>query len=164
MKKKTKNFSYQNVEKQTILEKKKFNSLKKIILFFFIIIIIIGFSCIFLLKWFVNDSKVKEYPRINKNSYKIVKKIEKPESSIVYTYLFLKKLTIRNRQGLAFLDNNTLIESGGLYEGSSILLRSLENMTVINKQPLEEYYFGEGCDFFNEKIYQLTWRENKMYI
>lgn len=68
---------------------------------------------------------------------------------------------------MAFKDENTLIESGGLYGESTIQYVNIDNMTVTMQSNLDPEFFGEGCDIVNiadkEFIYQLTYMEGKMY-
>jgi glutamine cyclotransferase len=37
-------------------------------------------------------------------------------------------------------------------------------MSVIKEYPLDSSYFAEGTTILNNKIYQLTWLENKMFV
>ncbi len=71
-----------------------------------------------------------------------------------------------NRQGLIFFDENTLIESTGLYEKSTIHAINIEDMTVIKETKLENKYFGEGCEIIEIdgalEVFQLTWTQKKM--
>ena len=72
-------------------------------------------------------------------------------------------------QGLAFKNSTTLIESVGKYHQSAIKLVSLENFEVENMTKLPDEYFGEGCTMIknskgDSEIYQLTWKERKMYL
>lgn len=66
-------------------------------------------------------------------------------------------------QGLEFY-RDTLIEGTGQYGESN--LRKTDYMTgkVYKQVNLGEKFFGEGITVFNNKIYQLTWRENTGYI
>lgn len=57
-----------------------------------------------------------------------------------------------------------LFEGTGNY-GKSILHKMDANMkTVGNKVKLSNGVFGEGITIFKEKIYQLTWKEHKVYV
>lgn len=70
-------------------------------------------------------------------------------------------------QGLILKDQDTLIESAGLYGSSSIHYLNRADMTVGLEAPLDREYFGEGCELVNingeSLIYQLTWQERKVY-
>ena len=82
-------------------------------------------------------------------------------------YLSQILIFIKNRQGFLFKDNNTLIQSGGLYGQSTLRYLYLNNLTVQKEVKLNESYFGEGCDLIheidgNDYVYQLTWREKTM--
>ena len=71
--------------------------------------------------------------------------------------------TISYTQGLEW-DNNRLIEGTGL-NGLSFLHILDSNMKPISpKIKLQEKYFGEGTTLFKNKIYQLTWRENIVFV
>ena len=66
-------------------------------------------------------------------------------------------------QGLVW-DNNQLIESTGL-EGKSILHILDSNQKQIgNKIKLSKDDFGEGTTLFKGKIYQLTWKNHKVFV
>ena len=100
-----------------------------------------------------DDEKVD----INKNSQILFETKE---------YIVYKKIK-RNQQvftqGLFFDEEDTLIESGGLYGQS--LLQKFKAETPdekIFKIPLERKYFAEGACLFNKKVYQLTWQERVM--
>lgn len=66
-------------------------------------------------------------------------------------------------QGLIWY-NNTLYEGTGL-EGESRLMKvDLESGKHKQKIDLAKEYFGEGITIFNDKIYQLTYREHKVFV
>jgi glutaminyl-peptide cyclotransferase len=66
-------------------------------------------------------------------------------------------------QGLEFF-NGSLYESTGQYEKSSLRITN-ENTGVVNKKiDLDKTIFGEGITILNNKIYQLTWQNNKFLI
>jgi len=71
-------------------------------------------------------------------------------------------------QGLILKDQDTLIESAGLYGSSSIHYLNRADMTVGLEAPLDREYFGEGCELVNingeSLIYQLTWQERKVFV
>ncbi|PQB04054.1 glutaminyl-peptide cyclotransferase [Aureitalea marina] len=66
-------------------------------------------------------------------------------------------------QGLEF-GGELLFESTGQYGESSIRQTRMETGEVIRKTNLKDKYFGEGLTVLNNKVYQLTWRENIGYI
>jgi len=72
------------------------------------------------------------------------------------------------RQGLIFKDAKTLIESTGLYQKSVIQTLNLENMAILKTSKLDDKHFGEGCEIITlngeTEIYQLTWKEMKVYF
>ncbi len=66
-------------------------------------------------------------------------------------------------QGLEW-HGETLIEGTGNY-GKSILHKMDANMQGIGKKVnLPKELFGEGITIFNDKIYQLTWKEHKVFV
>jgi len=66
-------------------------------------------------------------------------------------------------QGL-LIHNGLFYESTGLYGNSSLRVVEPETGTVLQNKPLEERYFGEGLALLNDKLYQLTWRENTGFV
>ncbi len=66
-------------------------------------------------------------------------------------------------QGLEF-ENDTLYESTGQYKESSLRKTDYKTGKVLQKVALADQYFAEGLTILNNKIYQLTWRENTGFI
>lgn len=66
-------------------------------------------------------------------------------------------------QGL-LMHNGLFYESTGLYGNSSLRVVEPETGKVLQNVPLEERYFGEGLALLNDKLYQLTWRENTGFV
>ncbi len=66
-------------------------------------------------------------------------------------------------QGLEF-ENDTLYESTGQYKESSLRKTDYKTGEVLQKVALPDAYFAEGLTILNNKIYQLTWRENTGFI
>ncbi len=66
-------------------------------------------------------------------------------------------------QGLEFY-RDTLIEGTGQYGESNLRKTDYKTGKVYKQVNLGEKFFGEGITVFNNKIYQLTWRENTGYI
>ena len=66
-------------------------------------------------------------------------------------------------QGLEF-HNDTLYESTGQYKKSSLRKTDYKTGKVLQQVNLSDGYFGEGLTILNNKIYQLTWRENTGFI
>lgn len=71
-------------------------------------------------------------------------------------------------EGLEFLDNTTLIESVGQYWGSEIRKVTLDFNKLSSDegvtQSLPAGNFGEGCSKFGDKLYQMTYREGKVFV
>jgi glutamine cyclotransferase len=66
-------------------------------------------------------------------------------------------------QGLEW-NGNVLIESTGNYKESKLRLLDTNMKDIVSPVKLEDIYFGEGATLFNNKIYQLTWKENKVFV
>lgn len=66
-------------------------------------------------------------------------------------------------QGLEFY-KDTLIESTGQYAKSKLRKTNYKTGEVYKEVVLEGRFFGEGLTVFNDKIYQLTWKENTGFI
>jgi len=90
----------------------------------------------------------------------------------VYTYEIVKTYPHDAKaftQGLVF-HNNFLYEGTGGTRArgddffSSLRKVELESGKVLQKFDLATDYFGEGITIFNDKIYQLTWREKTAFV
>ncbi|MFT4155234.1 glutaminyl-peptide cyclotransferase [Parafilimonas sp.] len=93
----------------------------------------------------VNDNSNPAPPMIN---YSIVKVY--PHDTSSYT------------EGLEWR-NNSLYESGGNYGSSRLHQTTLEGKKL-QSLPLAKEFFGEGITLLNNKIYQLTYREHKVFV
>lgn len=66
-------------------------------------------------------------------------------------------------QGLEFFQD-TLYEGTGQYGTSSLRKTDYKTGTIYQQKNLDKSFFGEGITLLNDKIYQLTWRENLGFI
>lgn len=66
-------------------------------------------------------------------------------------------------QGLEFV-GDTLYESTGRYGSSSLRKVDYKTGEVLQQVDLDNAYFAEGLTVFNDKLYQLTWKENTGFI
>lgn len=66
-------------------------------------------------------------------------------------------------QGLIFLDG-ILWESTGQYGSSSLRKVELKTGKVIKQIAVPRQYFAEGMTVFHNKVFQLTWQEQKGFI
>jgi glutaminyl-peptide cyclotransferase len=66
-------------------------------------------------------------------------------------------------QGLVYEDG-WLYESTGLYGRSSLRRVDLETGQVVQIHHLDDVYFGEGLTIWEDRIIQLTWREQTGFI
>jgi glutaminyl-peptide cyclotransferase len=69
-----------------------------------------------------------------------------------------------------FFTQGLLIHQGELYEGtgrngeSALLHLDMKDGSVIKSRQLPSRYFGEGIAVAGERIFQLTWRENMVFV
>jgi glutaminyl-peptide cyclotransferase len=66
-------------------------------------------------------------------------------------------------QGLVVIDN-ILYESTGNYGSSSLRKIDLTTGKILRRHDLAKDYFAEGITIFNNKIYQLTWKEKTAFV
>ncbi|MTE25385.1 glutaminyl-peptide cyclotransferase [Winogradskyella ouciana] len=66
-------------------------------------------------------------------------------------------------QGLEF-HNGELYESTGQYKESKLRKVNYETGEVLKNVNLDDSYFGEGLTILDDKIYQLTWKENRGFV
>eukprot|EP00611_Tribonema_gayanum_P013907 TRINITY_DN25144_c0_g1_i1.p1 TRINITY_DN25144_c0_g1~~TRINITY_DN25144_c0_g1_i1.p1 ORF type:complete len:268 (-),score=2.21 TRINITY_DN25144_c0_g1_i1:247-1050(-) len=66
-------------------------------------------------------------------------------------------------QGLIW-HNNTLYEGTGMNGESRLMKVDITSGQQKQKIDLAKEYFGEGITIFNDKIYQLTWQEHKVFV
>ena len=86
-------------------------------------------------------------PTLPTNPYAIVKRM--PHDRTLFT------------QGLV-IDRGELIESGGNYGESRLLLRTLADPRPLRTRRLPARWFAEGITVHGGKLYLLTWREGLM--
>ncbi len=91
----------------------------------------------------LNDKAPKIY------GYKIVNRF--PHKTDSYT------------QGLEFV-GDTLYESAGKYGESKLRKVDYKTGDVLQEVKMDNAYFAEGLTVYNDKIYQLTWKENTGFI
>ena len=66
-------------------------------------------------------------------------------------------------QGLQFVDG-VLIEGTGLYGRSTLRRVEPETGQVIKQIALDPSFFGEGITVFDNRIYQITWKEQTAFV
>lgn len=66
-------------------------------------------------------------------------------------------------QGLFFI-GDTLVESTGQRGNSTIRITDFETGEIKKVRNLGSQYFGEGAAIYNDKIYQLTWTSQKVFV
>ena len=66
-------------------------------------------------------------------------------------------------EGLLFF-NNELYEGTGMYKESKLLKVTLTTGKILQQVKLAPQYFGEGICILNNKIYQLTYQEHKVFV
>ena len=90
----------------------------------------------------------------------------KKEAPSLWTYTIINEYphdTEAYTQGLEF-DGEHLLESTGLRGKSSLRKVNYATGELLENKPLDESYFGEGLTLLNDKIYQLTWKENMGFV
>lgn len=104
-----------------------------------------------------NSENTNENKEVNEN---VIKAPTQLQYEVVKVY---PHDTSDYTQGLAW-HGAFLFEGTGNY-GKSILHKMDANMQKIGKKiKLNNEVFGEGITIFKEKIYQLTWKEHKVYV
>ncbi|MFI3315031.1 MAG: glutaminyl-peptide cyclotransferase [Rikenellaceae bacterium] len=66
-------------------------------------------------------------------------------------------------QGLEFYDGK-LYESSGQYGESYVKIMEFPSMKTLKRVDLEDKYFAEGITILNDKLYMLTWKEQKAFV
>lgn len=66
-------------------------------------------------------------------------------------------------EGLEFYQN-TLLESTGEYGKSKLLQYDLQTGRVMQEISLEPKFFGEGISVINDTVYQMTYKEEKVFV
>ncbi|MDA0719347.1 MAG: glutaminyl-peptide cyclotransferase [Bacteroidetes bacterium] len=114
--------------------------------------------------WPMGNHKLQALVYTTEGAKKISKEFtvvaaQKPE---LYTYTILERFPHdinAYTQGLEF-DGDDLYESTGQYGQSSLRKLDLIQGKVLRNEPLDHSFFAEGLTVFDNKIIQLTWREN----
>jgi glutamine cyclotransferase len=114
--------------------------------------------------WPMGNHKLQALVYTTEGAKKISKEFtvvaaQKPE---LYTYTILERFAHdinAYTQGLEF-DGDDLYESTGQYGQSSLRKLDLIQGKVLRNEPLDHSFFAEGLTVFDNKIIQLTWREN----
>jgi glutamine cyclotransferase len=89
-----------------------------------------------------------------------------PQETPTYTYKIKNSWPHDRRaytQGLIFLEG-MLWESTGQYGASSLRKVELKTGKVVKQISVPGKYFAEGMTVFNNKVFQLTWQEQKGFI
>lgn len=83
-----------------------------------------------------------------------------------YDYRIVERYPHRSTaftQGLLIHDG-TLYEGTGQYGRSGVARLDLEEGTVLDHRPLSGQYFGEGIAIAGDRLYQLTWKANLVFV
>lgn len=70
-------------------------------------------------------------------------------------------------QGLEFFEGKLYEGTGGMGRTggeSRVSLVDYKSGEILKKKILDDTYFGEGITVFDQKIYQLTWQQNKCFV
>ncbi len=122
---------------------------------------------------FVVDSKLGEHTITAKVNYEdtseeVSTKITILNNAVpqIYKYKIINEYPhdIKSyTQGLEFHDGE-LYESSGQYGESKLRKVNYKTGEILKNINLTNQYFGEGLTILNDKLYQLTWRENTGFI
>lgn len=63
-----------------------------------------------------------------------------------------------------FLLDGKMYESAGLTDKSKLLVYDLKSGNIFKQILLDKKYFGEGISVVNNKLYQLTWKDHKVFV
>lgn len=112
-----------------------------------------------------NTATINAYSGTENFSRKVTFKIL--PQNLPAEYVAVVKSTLPRRrdsytQGLEFYNNN-LYESSGEYGVSYIEYKEFPSLKTIKKKYLDPKYFAEGLTVLNDKLYLLTWQENKAF-
>ncbi|MFI3262471.1 MAG: glutaminyl-peptide cyclotransferase [Rikenellaceae bacterium] len=86
----------------------------------------------------------------------------KPKEYTMEVKATLAHATDSYTQGLEFYNDN-LYESSGEYGVSYIEYKEFPSMKSLKRKYLDPKYFAEGLTILNDKLYLLTWQENKAF-
>ncbi|MCW5212469.1 glutaminyl-peptide cyclotransferase [Desulfobulbus sp. TB] len=112
-------------------------------------LLFVQLCCLALLLWQGRASATRQIPQPRQYTYAVVK--EYPHDPKAFT------------QGLAW-DKGKMYEGTGLYGRSSLRSVDLQTGLVNRQRNYTRQYFAEGITVFQGKIYQLTWRNNKVFL
>lgn len=114
------------------------------------------------------EQQIKAIIKTESGQKEIVKNIRvyAPNKPKVYTYKLINTYPHdinAYTQGLEFV-GDILYESTGQYGASSLRKVDFKTGKVIQNLPLDNAYFAEGITLINNKIIQLTWKENQGFV
>ena len=122
---------------------------------------------------FVVDSKLGEHTIIAKVNYENTSEeisttitVLNNEAPKIYAFKIINEYPhdiTSYTQGLEF-HNGNLYESTGQYGESKLRKVNYKTAEVLQNVDLTQQYFGEGLTILDDKLYQLTWRENTGFI
>lgn len=113
-----------------------------------------------------NERGGQETPTQTVNAGRASEAAPTPQEIPTYSYIVKNSWPHDKRaytQGLIFLDG-MLWESTGQYGASSLRKVELKTGKVIKQISVPRNYFAEGMTIFNNKVFQLTWQEQKGFI
>ena len=129
------------------------------------ILIIILLGVIIKLNFFNNDKKIS-----NESSYykeEQPSQTQKIQNTDMYKVIniFPRKNPTVYTQGLIYY-NQTLFESGGLYQKSTLTHMKWPSQEIIKQINLDKKYFAEGISYNieNKILYQLTYKEKEILL
>lgn len=125
------------------------------------------------LDWSVGSNQISLEAKMSDGSVKTDKRIIKLTSNIIPTDYVAEVVNVyphstsNYTQGLEFYNNRLFEGTGGMGKtgGKSKLMEiDLKTGKSIQSLALNDNLFGEGITILNDKIYQLTWQQNKCFV
>ncbi|HRH59138.1 MAG TPA: glutaminyl-peptide cyclotransferase [Chitinophagaceae bacterium] len=87
-----------------------------------------------------------------------------PPPAIAYTIIKAYPHNTKSFTEGLFWHDNALYESTGNNGESKLMKINLETGNADKEVKIPDEYFGEGISMMNGKIYQLTWKEHKVFV
>jgi len=87
----------------------------------------------------------------------------KPQQITAKVVSLLPHNTLHFTQGLEFYGNE-LFEGTGQYNESKVMKIDLSTGNIQKSVSIDPTCFGEGITIFNDKLYEITWKEQKCFV
>ena len=100
----------------------------------------------------VNNTRRQNLLAMSDRTFNVKAVHSKSNDAILYT------------QGLILEEDGTMLESGGLYNQSTLTRMKYPSSKIVSQTKLKNNQFAEGIAKVGSKIYQLTWRERTINV